>query len=190
MFTFDKIVLVSEGAEEDDLLITMEDGEGNPVDIRASNTIDKPSGLGKIEILKNDSSSFEEKDYTIKIKNNSSHPVKIDEHLDKTFAKEPVVIMKKAEIRYAVMIAVFVMLITYIWWFQAAGRSVLDNGTFFIMTGILLSGIYMLLFPATSTPDAKTHFLASYRLSNMLLMFKGDAVYQMRKDDLDYMENV
>ena len=59
-----------------------------------------------------------------------------------------------------------------------------DAAEFFLITAIPLSAIFLILFPHNCFVDNKTHFIAVYRLSN-LIMGKGE--WLARSDDLKFM---
>ena len=61
-----------------------------------------------------------------------------------------------------------------------------DAAEFFLITAIPLSAIFLILFPHNCFVDNKTHFIAVYRLSN-LLMGKGE--WLARSDDLHFMND-
>ena len=76
----------------------------------------------------------------------------------------------------AVYLAVFAI------WMQKTAEP--DAAEFFLITAIPLSAIFIILFPHNCFVDSRTHFIAIYRLSN-LLMGKGE--WLCRADDLKFM---
>ncbi len=59
-----------------------------------------------------------------------------------------------------------------------------DAAEFFLITAIPLSAIFLILIPHNCFVDNKTHFIAVYRLSNLVL---GKGEWLARADDLDFM---
>ena len=59
-----------------------------------------------------------------------------------------------------------------------------DAAEFFLITAIPLSAIFLILFPHNCFVDNKTHFIAVYRLSNLVL---GKGEWLARADDLNFM---
>lgn len=59
-----------------------------------------------------------------------------------------------------------------------------DAAEFFLITAIPLSAVFLILFPHNCFVDSRTHYIAIYRLSN-LLMGKGE--WLARSDDVKFM---
>lgn len=76
----------------------------------------------------------------------------------------------------AVYLAVFAL------WMKKTNEP--DAAEFFLITAIPLSAIFLILFPHNCFVDSRTHFIAIYRLSN-LLMGKGE--WLARADDVKFM---
>ncbi len=82
----------------------------------------------------------------------------------------------------ACMAVLAVYLVIFSLWLKKTEEP--DAAEFFLITAIPLSAIFLILFPHNCFVDNKTHFIAVYRLSN-LIMGKGE--WLARSDDLKFM---
>lgn len=85
----------------------------------------------------------------------------------------------------ACMAVLAVYLVTFTLWLKKTGEP--DAAEFFLITAIPLSAIFLILFPHNCFVDNKTHFIAVYRLSN-IIMGKGE--WLARSDDLKFMNEL
>ncbi len=66
----------------------------------------------------------------------------------------------------------------------------LTTERFFIITVIPLSLIYLLMFQPWTVPDCGAHFLASYRISNLMMGINGEREWMARTCDAAYYNNI
>lgn len=78
-----------------------------------------------------------------------------------------------------------VYFVSFLIWIKKTGEP--DAAEFFLITAIPLSAIFLILLPHNCFVDNKTHFIAVYRLSN-LIMGKGE--WLCRADDLKFMNEL
>lgn len=88
---------------------------------------------------------------------------------------------------YYVAVLIILILILYVavvcWLLKKSDFSV---ERFFLVSVIPLATIYLILMLPWSAPDTGAHFLASYRLSNILLGHSGEEDWMGRADDADF----
>ncbi len=61
---------------------------------------------------------------------------------------------------------------------------------FFLVTAIPLSLLYLLVFQPWTVPDCGAHFLASYRISNLMIGINGDREWMARACDAAYYNSI
>ena len=71
-----------------------------------------------------------------------------------------------------------------------ACRKAISPASFFLATFLTIGLVYFFVMLPWSHPDALPHFLATYRLSNLLLGFSGPEQYLGRANDVSFLETV
>lgn len=86
------------------------------------------------------------------------------------------------------VVLIIVIYLLLIW--TAIERSDVNIERFFLISVIPLATIYLIMMLPGSAPDSQAHFLASYRLSNILLGHGGIEEWMGRADDAYFMKYV
>lgn len=137
---------------------------------------------------------FESGDYTLIIDNlTSDKPLNIElvgtpaegENPSVTFAG-----IRKSYLGVKIASLCIILLYLYITVVSVLNyRNKLTMERFFLVTVIPLSVIYFILFQPWNIPDSGVHFLASYRVSNLMMFIRGDREWFTRFCDASYYES-
>ncbi|MDO5131379.1 MAG: DUF2142 domain-containing protein, partial [Eubacteriales bacterium] len=97
-------------------------------------------------------------------------------------------LLRRSGLGYGIACLVFLILGIYM---ILTGSLLIGNaalpGRFFVVSVIPLGLIYMILVPSWRSPDARSHILAVYRLSNMVLGGDESQEWTMRARDAAYL---
>ncbi|MCQ2515406.1 MAG: DUF2142 domain-containing protein [Saccharofermentans sp.] len=134
---------------------------------------------------------FEEGQYSLKIINTSP-----DVNLDIGLANEgdnssnatiAVSLVKASFLANYIALGSIVFIVLYlasVYYFRCKNK--LNEYSFFIISVIPLSIVYLVLFQPLNVPDAEAHFVSAYHLSNLFLGVSGDKEWMLRACDSLY----
>ncbi len=120
--------------------------------------------------------------YDIEITNLGDTPVNIVMRGDSGDSID-VEIEKKTDIGYKLGAFTFIVMVIYLLVLIFFDEKSIDAPKFFLISAIPMVLIFFLLITPFNTPDAGTHFLATYRWSNVILGHSGDEEWLARGDD-------
>ncbi len=182
--TFDILKVFLEGENSNGVYLSMREADSGKVVLEKEsddNSSISDSSNGKTEILLRSSSSIKLGKYSVYIENRGENPIKlctVDDHLN-------VVLIKFTRIGYYIALLLISVLYAYavLLCFIIRKDGLIKIESFFLITVLTLGFCYYILFTPWSIPDSGAHYLASYRLSNIILGFPKEQYWYGRIED-------
>lgn len=145
----------------------------------------KPAILISGSLTENELVGFPKGKYCIEFTNMSSGKV-VSINVTEDASGNPIVnvsLIKNTWIGHRIAFLLILILLIYLVYIYLWGKEKLSVEKFFLLSVIPLSITYFVLMLPWSAPDTGAHFLASYRLSNILL---GHNPWDGRIDDIQF----
>ena len=188
---FDILKIFIEGENKNGIYVSISESESGKVIIEKGsndNNIITDAGNGKTAISLRPSEPVEKGEYRVFVENRGKEPIKLctyDGSLN-------VVTEKITRIGYYIALLLIFVLFAYIGLFSIIVRK---NGSisvegFFLITVLALGICYYILFSPWNIPDSAAHYLASYRLSNIMLGFPKEQHWYGRMEDEWFYSNL
>ena len=138
---------------------------------------------------------YENGEYSLSITNTSSEKaldVELASSPDETGVKQITFAgIRDTDLGVKIATAIIVLMIMYLVALDIMRKnSKLDVERFFLVTVIPLSIVYFIFMQPWNVPDSGAHFLASYRVSNLLLGINGDREWFARTCDAFYYNGI
>lgn len=189
---FTNVEFFLEGHNHDGIhvqLINKDDGQiyyDKDVSI-ANQNIFRDETNGKVAVLLEPGQDFPAGDYIVSVENTGSEDIGVNvlENGDLNFAVEKVTFIAHKIAFFAIFVLAF-----FIVFFVGYAINRFDISGIYLAVIIPMSIIYFVLYVPWSQPDTSSHFLATYRFSNIVMGYGGDREWYARQEDAEFYEYV
>ena len=188
---FDNLEIFLDGENTNDIHVVVKDTDSGKIIIEKDvndNSLIADSTNGRTAISLRPENPIEKGNYEISVENRSEAAVNLCTYGDN---------LNVAEIKYTQIgyyIALFLILVLFVYvgllnFFIIRDKSI-SIERFFLISVISLGICYFVLFTPWNIPDSGTHYLATYRLSNIVLGFPKEQHWFGRIEDGQFYLNI
>lgn len=188
--SFTDVEFFLEGPNHDGIhvqLINKDDGQIYYDEDAGIENIIRDENGGQVAFLLESGQDFPAGDYILSVENTGSEDIQINvlENGDLNFIVEKVTFIAHKIAMFVIFISAF-----FIIFFVGYAVNRFDISKIYLAAIIPMSIIYFVLYVPWSQPDTSSHFLATYRFSNIVMGYGEDREWCARQEDAEFYEYV